>query len=107
MADRRLPEDSVLRRARRLVAAAAREVGVPLPFRSLSPNVNRSISPLTAQQRSRIIGLIAELKLSIKAMRVRRDELGEKAGFVFRHRSVTSAYHRTSRLLWSDKHRRH
>ncbi len=96
--------DVLLRRARRLVALARHETGASAPRISAQPGVSAAVRSLPPGRRRRIVGLIAELDLAIKAMRLHRDELGRKAGLVFRNRNVVSAYHRTSLLLRADKH---
>jgi hypothetical protein len=104
---RRPENDTLLRRARRLIAQAAREFGAPssgVLAKPRGPSV--PIRSLPAERRRRIVGLVAELDLAIKAMRQRRDELGRKAGLAFRNRNAVSAYHRSSLLLRPDKHAR-
>lgn len=111
MARRKVREpknDTALRRARRLVRLAAQEFGPPSPRGATLPGTPpRGAVALSSERRRRIIGLIAELGLVIKAMRQHRDELGQKISLVFRNRRVVSAYHRTSLLLNSDRRGRH
>ena len=102
------PEDDIiLRRARHVMARAACEFGTSharYPSNAGAPGETRR--PLRPEQRRRIVGLIADLDLVIKAMRSRRDQLGREAGTVFQRRQVVSAYHRASLLLRPDKHAR-
>jgi hypothetical protein len=89
-------KDPILQRARRVIARARREIE-KMTARDPSRR-GESGSATTHERRRLIIGLIADLDLAIKAMRARRDEIGEQAGIVFHRRQVISAYHRVSLL---------
>jgi hypothetical protein len=101
----RREDDVVLRRARHVMARAKREVGSSLG-RYPSQAADDTRGQMSPEQRRRIVSLIADLDLVIKAMRSRRDQLGSQAGMVFQRRQVVSAYHRASLILRPDKHAR-
>ena len=109
---RRAPrkDDADLRRARRLVARAVLEFGAPSRNLPRSPGVAAiGRRPLTREAKRRVVSLIAEFDLVIKALRRRQEEIGREAGFVFRSRQVASAYGRVGTILRRDRraHRKH
>jgi hypothetical protein len=102
MARRRLsatPDDPILRQARRIVARAAHEIGAPTCHDGGPEPRPAGPSQAITDRRRKIIGLIADLKLSIRAMRDRRDQLRQEVGTVVRTSHAVSAYHRTSLLV--------
>jgi len=98
----RSADEHVLRSARRILARIAHEIVEPARRQQAAGGLSK---PLTAGQRRRIVGFIADLKLSIMAMKDRRDQLGREAGMVLQRRDAVTAYHRTSLLAKPGRRR--
>lgn len=100
-------DDRDLRRARRLIVRAQREfdvsIGEQTPRQEHPTAARRQLSP---NAKRRLLGLIAELDLVIKALRRQREDIGQEAGIVFRNRQVASAYGRVGQILRQDRHAR-
>jgi hypothetical protein len=96
----RLEDDPVLRRARRILVSAEREAGAVDSLNSPKSAGRRALAtPLTADRRRRIIGLIADLQLSLDALIKGRDHLAQEVGMALQRKQAVSAYHRTNLLL--------